>query len=141
PCSRAGHAHAAEVRAHRNSGRKAQSDDRPATGAAPAHPAGSPRTGSPSRSASYHKYLTTPSQRSRPVIGGLQRRRRQSAPACEQNHSTTERKMKNTKEIAPGPVTNDGIWIRRLRIIGWSMVAILLLLPAIAMLFTDEVQW
>ncbi len=49
--------------------------------------------------------------------------------------------MKNTKEIAPGPVTNDGIWIRRLRIIGWSMVAILLLLPAIAMLFTDEVQW
>lgn len=49
--------------------------------------------------------------------------------------------MKNTKEIAPDPVTNDGIWIRRLRVIGWSLVAILLLLPAIAMLFTDEVHW
>lgn len=49
--------------------------------------------------------------------------------------------MDNTKHIDPEHVTNDGPWIRRLRVIGWSLVAILLLLPAIAMQFTDEVQW
>lgn len=49
--------------------------------------------------------------------------------------------MDNTKHIDPEHVTNDGLWIRRLRVIGWSLVAILLLLPAIAMQFTDEVQW
>lgn len=32
-------------------------------------------------------------------------------------------------------------WIGRLRVIGWTVVAILLLLPAIAMPLTDEVDW
>jgi uncharacterized membrane protein len=36
---------------------------------------------------------------------------------------------------------NDDKVIGRLRILGWSLVAILLLLPAIAMQFTDEVNW
>jgi len=36
---------------------------------------------------------------------------------------------------------NDDKVIGRLRILGWSLVAILLLLPAIAMQFTDEVDW
>ena len=49
--------------------------------------------------------------------------------------------MDNTKHFPPPPVKNDGPWIGRLRVIGWTMVAILLLLPAIAMQFTDEVQW
>ncbi len=35
----------------------------------------------------------------------------------------------------------DEPWINRLRVIGWSLVALLLLLPAVAMLFTDEVDW
>lgn len=35
----------------------------------------------------------------------------------------------------------DERWVGRLRVIGWSMVAILLLLPAVAMQFTDEVNW
>ncbi len=49
--------------------------------------------------------------------------------------------MQNTKRSTPEHVTNDGPWIGRLRMIGWSLVAVLLLLPAIAMLFTDEVDW
>ena len=36
---------------------------------------------------------------------------------------------------------NDDKAIGRLRILGWSLVAILLLLPAIAMQFTDDVDW
>lgn len=49
--------------------------------------------------------------------------------------------MQNTKRSAPEHVTNEGPWIGRLRVVGWSLVAVLLLLPAIAMLFTDEVDW
>ncbi len=49
--------------------------------------------------------------------------------------------MQNTKRSAPEHVTNEGPWIGRLRVVGWSLVAVLLLLPAIAMLFTDEVHW
>ena len=32
-------------------------------------------------------------------------------------------------------------WIQRLRVIGWSTVAIILLLPAIGMQFSEEVDW
>jgi hypothetical protein len=35
----------------------------------------------------------------------------------------------------------DEPWLRRLRVIGWSLVAVLLLLPAIGMQFSDEVDW
>lgn len=35
----------------------------------------------------------------------------------------------------------DERWIGRLRVIGWTAVAIILLLPAIAMQLTDEVDW
>lgn len=35
----------------------------------------------------------------------------------------------------------DEQWIGRLRVIGWSLVAILLVLPAVVIQFTDEVNW
>ena len=40
-------------------------------------------------------------------------------------------------------VTNEGLnrlW-KSLRILGWSAVALILLAPAVAMRFTDEVNW
>lgn len=38
-------------------------------------------------------------------------------------------------------MNRDERWVGRLRLIGWSLIAGLLLLPAVAMLYTDEVQW
>lgn len=35
----------------------------------------------------------------------------------------------------------DEPWINRLRVIGWTLVALLLLLPAVAMVFADQVDW
>jgi len=43
-----------------------------------------------------------------------------------------------TNEIAP---TRNGGLTQTLRLIGWTLVAVLLVTPAIAMRFTDEVQW
>jgi len=43
-----------------------------------------------------------------------------------------------TNDIAP--TRNDRL-IQRLRLIGWALVAGLLITPAVAMQFTDEVQW
>lgn len=37
--------------------------------------------------------------------------------------------------------TRNGRLTRTLRVIGWTVVAVLLITPAVAMRFTDEVQW
>ena len=39
-----------------------------------------------------------------------------------------------------GMNTNGRLW-NRLRLVGWSLAVLILLLPAVAMLFTDEVNW
>lgn len=38
-------------------------------------------------------------------------------------------------------MNTHGRWWTRLRIVGWSLAALILLLPLIARLFTDEVHW
>lgn len=42
-----------------------------------------------------------------------------------------------TEATAPAPHRPGS----RMRVVGWSLAAALLLLPAVAMQFTDEVQW
>jgi hypothetical protein len=51
--------------------------------------------------------------------------------------------MKGTENKAMGKehVHNGERWLKPLRIIGWSLVGIILLLPAIGMQFSDEVDW
>lgn len=50
--------------------------------------------------------------------------------------------MTNTKTtMAENDEDRDNKWLGRLRFMGWSLVAFLLLLPAVAMQFTIEVVW
>jgi hypothetical protein len=49
--------------------------------------------------------------------------------------------MQDNKRMEQGELNGDERLWNILRIVGWSMAAILLLLPLVAMLFTDEVNW
>ena len=56
------------------------------------------------------------------------------------NTKRTTMERTNEQEWMTG-MDRDERWVGRLRVIGWSLIAVLLLLPAVAMLYTDEVQW
>lgn len=50
--------------------------------------------------------------------------------------------MTSTNEREPMiGINGDERWVKRLRVIGWSLVAVILLLPAIATQLTNEVDW
>lgn len=43
--------------------------------------------------------------------------------------------------MAENGMNTNGKWWNRLRVVGWSLAAVLWLLPFVAQFFTDEVQW
>jgi hypothetical protein len=45
------------------------------------------------------------------------------------------------RRMAEGGMTGDERWWKILRMVGWSLAALLLLIPGVAMLFTDQVNW